>query len=143
MAVSHMETAAMTRLIALYVLCCIDLVAILLLGLFALYHVRMVLCNATTMAPEGEGRYDVGALANWQQVFGRRKSLWALPLWLGDAPSVDGIHWPASEDADGEREAKAGSGRLHLPILLLAGVCSLAFFALVQASSGTRTPGEL
>ena len=109
-AISHMEANEITRLVGLYVLSAIDLVATLLLGLFALYHVRMVLRNETSLGALGEeSQYDVGAAANWRQVFGRRRVLWALPLWLDDAPAgcdgpMDGIHWPSNSPSQGTRD---------------------------------------
>ena len=44
-------------------------------------------------------RYDVGLVANVRQVMGRQAALWLLPV-EGAGPTVDGIHWPLSPDAD-------------------------------------------
>ena len=44
-------------------------------------------------------RYDVGLVANVRQVMGRDAALWLLPI-EGAGPTVDGIHWPLSPDAD-------------------------------------------
>jgi len=108
MAISHMEANEITRLVALYFLSVLDLVACLLLGLFGLWHVRMVRRNTLTVGvgPE-EARYDQGVAANIRQVFGRQRWLWCLPVWLDDAPSVadgrlDGIHWPTRAPVAGD-----------------------------------------
>ena len=51
-------------------------------------------------------RYDVGLVANVRQVMGRQAALWLLPI-EGAGPTVDGIHWPLSPDADKHaREAR-------------------------------------
>ena len=77
----------------------------MLLGLFGGWHVWLVLRNRTTLAPN-ERRYDVGLVANVRQVMGRQAALWLLPI-EGAGPTVDGIHWPLSPDADKHaREAR-------------------------------------
>ena len=90
------------RHVLLAALTAIDTVACILLGLFALWHIRMALRNQTSLHPDGEARYDLGAAANWRAVFGRRLWLWPLPMWLDDAPEGDGVHFgtraPSHED---------------------------------------------
>ena len=77
----------------------------MLLGLFGGWHAWLVLRNRTTLAPN-ERRYDVGLVANVRQVMGRQAALWLLPI-EGAGPTVDGIHWPLSPDADKHaREAR-------------------------------------
>ena len=67
------------------------------LGAFWLFHVVLILCNRTTCFPPGEAVYNVGSRRNWMQVMGRQWWLWALPVWLGDAPQgTDGLQWPQS-----------------------------------------------
>ena len=51
-----------------------DLVAAVLLGIFAISHIRLVLRNQTSMHPFGEDEYDVGGTRNWRAVFGKRWS---------------------------------------------------------------------
>jgi hypothetical protein len=62
--------------------------------------VRNVLRNRTVLEPEGEEAYDMGALANWQQVMGQHWWLWALPLWLHDGPVGNGTAWPRKAGSD-------------------------------------------
>ena len=46
--------------------------------------------------------YDVGAKANWEQIFGRNKLLWPLPIfWDSGKPIGEGIYW---KTAKGEEE---------------------------------------
>lgn len=47
--------------------------------------------NATTLEPDCT-RFDVGAVDNLEQVFGKSRLLWWLPV--GGEPTVDGISWP-------------------------------------------------
>merc|ERR1712050_479281 len=57
------------------------------LSCMAAQQLLLVAYNRTTLNPL-DWRYDVGVYANWQQVFGRRASIWALPL-IGDGPNSD------------------------------------------------------
>ena len=49
--------------------------------------------NATTLEPHCT-RFDVGAVDNLEQVFGKSRLLWWLPV--GGEPTVDGISWPTN-----------------------------------------------
>jgi hypothetical protein len=62
---------------------------------FASFHLSMAARNETTIESCGmaDPRYDMGSEANLEQVFGRSKWLWWLPVY-GDGPVGDGIHWP-------------------------------------------------
>ena len=70
----------------------VDLAAGIVLLAFGVFHLRLVARNATTLEQRG-GQYDVGRMANFQQVFGRHIALWFVPLH-GAGPTVDGIHYP-------------------------------------------------
>ena len=52
--------------------------AVLLIG-FGSHHLYMVLRNETSLQ-SGPSAYDLGYTRNWQQVFGQRAWLWALPV---------------------------------------------------------------
>jgi hypothetical protein len=52
-----------------------DAVSAVLLGIFALSHMRMILRNQTSLYPDGEEQYDLGLAANWRTVFGKTWSV--------------------------------------------------------------------
>eukprot|EP00966_Prymnesium_polylepis_P083714 1939009-Prymnesium_polylepis.1 len=60
----------------------------------ALHQLLLVAFNRTTLDPV-DWRYDVGVCANWVQIFGRRATMWPLPL-QGDGPGCNGLSWPLS-----------------------------------------------
>lgn len=62
---------------------------------FAFFHVSMAARNETTIESCGlaDPRYNLGAEANLEQVFGRSKWLWLIPVY-GVGPVGDGLHWP-------------------------------------------------
>lgn len=71
------------------------------LGLFWIYHLWLVVRNRSSLDEE-DRRYDIGAAANFRQVFGERTLLWLLPV-VGDDRGVDGYHWPRNEQAGAAR----------------------------------------
>ena len=90
-----------------------DVAAVVGLTAFSLYHVQLVLQNRTSMSTEDESRFDVGAAANWRQVFGERRALWLLPIaW--DGPTVDGIHWPENPNFVEPADEEGGAAQ-HRP----------------------------
>lgn len=71
----------------------LDAALVLMLSCFLPFHARMAMLNETTI--EGPSPdFDVGRRRNWQQVFGRDRRLWLLPVW-GSGPDGDGLHWPS------------------------------------------------
>ena len=100
LAMSELSTPELVHACCLLVCAAANMVATLLLGIFGGWHVQMALRNRTSIAePENEEVYDVGSLSNWRQVMGRKWWLWALPVWLGDAPHGDGTAWPRRDRA--------------------------------------------
>lgn len=72
---------------------------------FTAFHVQMAARNETTIEGCGmaDPRFDLGIEANLEQVFGRNKLLWLLPVY-GEGPVGDGVHWPVRDlayDDDG------------------------------------------
>ena len=94
-AVSDKEWPEIYHLVGALFLGTWDAVVAILLGLYGTYQLHLALRNRTSIvAREVEAVYDVGALANFRQVFGRQWWLWPLPLWLSDGPEGDGLSWP-------------------------------------------------
>lgn len=81
---------------------------------FAFFHLNMAAKNETTIESFGyaDPRYDLGAEANLEQVFGRNKLMWLLPVY-GDGPCGDGMHWPMRE----LRPAEDDPSRLNPSVL--------------------------
>lgn len=113
---SELSREDLVYTITLLVLVAFNIVACILLGGFGVWHLRLARRNRTSLSPACEEQYDVGSAANLRQVFGSQRWLWALPLWLGDAPRGDGIHWPRNELAhspaalEGSAGAEAAAG---------------------------------
>ena len=98
LAMSELSTPELVHACFLLIAAMANMVATLLLGIFGSWHVQMALRNRTSIVePENEEVYDVGTLSNWRQVMGRKWWLWALPLWLDDAPHGDGTSWPRGD----------------------------------------------
>lgn len=74
-----------------------------MLGLIAFEQLENVLRNRTTLEPR-QTKYDVGALANWRQVFGDRPLTWLLPT-VPRLSAADGYSWPHNP------EHRIGGGR--------------------------------
>ena len=97
-ALSELETSHAVRCLGLVALFAVDVVACFLLGLFSIMHLRMAWRNQTTLNPKDEEQYDRGsATANLRDVFGSQAWLWPLPVWRGDLPAGDGMHWERRE----------------------------------------------
>ena len=68
-------------------------------GGFAGFHIKMVLCNETSIELGGgfcgRGPYNVGWRANLESVAGKTPWLWLVPVY-GSGPVGDGINWPTS-----------------------------------------------
>ena len=96
---SELSRAQMMRALCLLLLLALDTVAGLLLGVFGIWHVKLILRNQTSVCVGtcAEAVYDVGAAANWRQVMGTRRELWALPVWRDDGPVGDGTSWPRTD----------------------------------------------
>lgn len=92
--------ASTVRLMAMM----IDVALGIALIFFAFFHLGMAAKNETTIESCGmaDTKYDMGAAANLEQVFGRNKWLWLLPIY-GSGPVGDGINWP-------ERDSEVGDG---------------------------------
>jgi len=71
----------------------------LVLTLFGGMHLRMVFINKTTLEQMDDcsrgNKYDVGAMENFYQVFGRKKHLWPLPVFTAEG---DGCRYPSAVD---------------------------------------------
>lgn len=83
-------------------------VVAILMTMFLKFHINLALSNKTTIENlEMKGRpfmspYDIGASANWEQVFGRNVLLWPIPIfWDSGKPIGEGIYW---RTAKGEEE---------------------------------------
>uniref|UniRef100_A0A7S3BKZ6 Protein S-acyltransferase n=2 Tax=Haptolina ericina TaxID=156174 RepID=A0A7S3BKZ6_9EUKA len=73
----------------------VDMLAAVALTLFCGRHVWLALRNTTTLEPRNF-EYDLGWKANVEQLFGRRRLAWLIPL-LAEGTG-DGIHWARSAD---------------------------------------------
>lgn len=103
LAFSELNTTAMVRASVLSILCALDVVSSVMLGVFGCWHLWMVRRNRTTLEPPGEEEYDMGGAANMRQVMGTHWWLWALPTWgQGDGPYGDGMAWPRRRDTAAE-----------------------------------------
>jgi hypothetical protein len=80
----------------------VDVSLSLVLFLFFLFHLKLVVCNQTTIETELETlpspSFNVGVRKNVEQVFGANAWLWWLPMW-GSGPVGDGISWPRAGDS--------------------------------------------
>jgi len=83
----------------------VDSVASAALFFFAIFHVRLVLRNHTTLVRDTT-KWDCGRRANWCQVFGESAAWWFVPSRRGAGPSVDGVHWPVRAECQSERLCK-------------------------------------
>jgi hypothetical protein len=70
----------------------VDMVLSLSLSCFLGFHVKLVLNNETTIE-ESAPQYDMGWRHNVEQVFGRNRLLWLIPVF-GEGPVWDGVYWP-------------------------------------------------
>eukprot|EP00298_Acanthocystis_sp_HF-20_P001886 c12360_g1_i2.p1 GENE.c12360_g1_i2~~c12360_g1_i2.p1 ORF type:complete len:286 (-),score=81.64 c12360_g1_i2:27-884(-) len=71
----------------------VDGMFLLVLGAFLEYHLKLVINNETTIDEGQVPEYNVGWRKNVEQVFGRNKWLWLVPVF-GDGPVGDGVNWP-------------------------------------------------
>lgn len=66
---------------------------------FTVYHLKLILGNKTTIGDLSHNKknyrseYDCGYERNMQQVFGKEKWAWPLPIYVGRGPLGDGINW--------------------------------------------------
>lgn len=87
-----------------------------LMTAFLRFHIELALTNTTTienLERKGEKRksiYDIGAKANWEQIFGTNKLLWPFPMFGSSGkPSGDGIYWPTNKSDGTESSIRAGN----------------------------------
>ena len=87
----------------------------ILMTMFLRFHINLALTNKTTIENlEMKGRpfessYDIGSKANWEQIFGKNKLLWPLPIfWDSGKPIGEGIYWKTkkSEEEKARNEAQ-------------------------------------
>ncbi|XP_051912773.1 uncharacterized protein LOC127595124 [Hippocampus zosterae] len=84
--------------------CLLELVVLAMIGAFFKFHLGLLFGNLTTIEMLEQQRskgdspssdYDIGSLYNFQQVFGRNKLYWPLPIFPeDDGPVGDGVLWP-------------------------------------------------
>lgn len=79
----------------------------ILMTMFLRFHIGLALSNKTTIENlEMKGRpfvsaYDIGANANWEQIFGRNRLLWPLPIfWDSGKPIGEGIYWKTAKSEE-------------------------------------------
>lgn len=72
-----------------------------LMTVFLKFHLKLATENKTTienldkMGKPFQSVYDVGAKANWRQIFGTNPWLYPFPIFCGSGKPVgDGIYWP-------------------------------------------------
>ena len=89
----------------------------ILMTMFLKFHIKLALSNKTTIENlEMKGRpyqsiYDVGAMQNWEQIFGRNRLLWPFPVFLDSGkPSGEGVYWPTNRNDEAIRERNSASG---------------------------------
>ena len=93
-----------------FVLVCINYIPIIvitiLFGKFVLYHIKLVLTNSSTIESldqENKEKYKRFCLTpkeNFEQVFGKNKLYWLLPVINEQAKPVgDGLLWKVNNDA--------------------------------------------
>ena len=75
-----------------------------LFGKFVLYHIKLVITNSSTIESldtENKDKYKKFCLTkkeNFEQVFGKNKLLWFLPINIEQAKPVgDGLLWKVNE----------------------------------------------
>ncbi|KAK1295742.1 putative S-acyltransferase [Acorus calamus] len=87
----------------------INLAFALSLLCFLVMHTSLVLSNTTTIEVYEKKRsvrwkYDLGKRENFEQVFGKNKALWFLPLFskedLANIPSLQGLEFPVRSDIE-------------------------------------------
>jgi len=79
----------------------------ILMTMFLRFHITLALSNKTTIENlEKKGQpfvseYDIGPKANWEQIFGRNKLLWPLPIfWDSGKPIGEGIYWKTAKSEE-------------------------------------------
>eukprot|EP00298_Acanthocystis_sp_HF-20_P001887 c12360_g2_i1.p1 GENE.c12360_g2_i1~~c12360_g2_i1.p1 ORF type:complete len:286 (-),score=77.42 c12360_g2_i1:50-886(-) len=72
----------------------IDFSLCIVLGFFLLFHLFLVAKNRTSIELSEE-RYDIGLESNIEQVFGKNKLFYFIPIY-GDGPHGDGVTWPTT-----------------------------------------------
>lgn len=78
--------------------------------MFLKFHLNLALSNKTTIenldkkGEDYQSLYDIGAKANWEQIFGHNKLLWPFPVFCGSGkPFGDGIYWPTNKGDESAR----------------------------------------
>jgi hypothetical protein len=81
-----------------------------LMTMFLKFHLKLALQNKTTIenldkkGEEYQSLYDIGAKANWEQIFGINRMLWPFPVFCGSGkPLGDGIYWPTNKGDESNR----------------------------------------
>jgi palmitoyltransferase len=86
------ESVTVDGIFNLYMALLLDAGILLCLGGFLGFHMYLVINNKTTIEMDTE-KFNVGARANIEQVFGSDPWIWFLPIY-GHGPNGDGLNWP-------------------------------------------------
>lgn len=82
---------------------------VIVIGLFFKFHIELVLENSSTLdnlerqrSEESASKpnlYNIGAMENWQQVFGKSPLYWPFPFFGEEGkPKGDGVEWVKNTD---------------------------------------------
>jgi hypothetical protein len=89
-----------------------------LMTIFLKFHLNLALSNKTTIenldkkGEDYQSLYDIGAKANWEQIFGLNRLLWPFPVFCGSGkPLGDGIYWPTNKGDESARSQGALSAK--------------------------------
>ena len=89
----HARDSTELRVLAYLFMSIFDVIATIILGIFAGYHWYMAARNRTSLS--SGNTYDLGSMKlNLENIFGRPSWAWVLPLQHG-GPRIDGLWWPS------------------------------------------------
>jgi len=77
----------------------------IIITMFLKFHIELVLKNSTTIESldkehaEENAKFNVDKGTNWEQVFGKNKILWFIPIFSESSrPVGDGLSWPEKKN---------------------------------------------
>eukprot|EP00967_Tisochrysis_lutea_P131955 scaffold229854_cov37-Tisochrysis_lutea.AAC.2 len=107
---------SVANVVLLVAMLLVDIILLFLLCPFLWMHWRMAMRNETTIDGNRFPHFDVGTQQNLQQVFGRNRWVWLIPMYFS-GPDGDGMHWPVKElgssgTAQQDEAAKGASSQM-------------------------------
>ncbi len=91
----------------------VDVVMLLVLLPFLIWHIKMARKNQTTIEQGRFPEFDISASTNLRQVFGNSRLSWWIPLYLG-GPGGDGLSWPIRPGSSNSQVTVAHMARNQL-----------------------------